>query len=667
MAAVRGIFAVSDSVYLKNRNYWTSLSDVWINQLPNTGYFIRGSIFPGTNLSNIDKLDYSTDTTFSLPSFAIGSGTGHNALASLTNGYVIGGFSSPSANNFKLTFSSDTVALTPSIASSPPTNAAECGNTTSGYFSGGQQVTTTLKLTYSSDTLAPSPTTNLTIVRFSYAASGSETAGYYSGGTGGGIPDNSTTDKLTYSNDLFTQLPNASLYYPTSVGTASGNSTNGYNGNGFPAISRAKLTKLVYATDTRSGGSGMLYSVRSATSTGNSTSGYFGGGFSPASGYSTMNKLNYSTDVMQDSISGRLSIGRYDARALSARANSLNLWTRFSDGSTTSNLASIPTVTPTSQTALSESQNTGYFGGGFTPGPLFYSTMDKLTYSSDTTAAVPGAALSAARGDLAATGSSTAGYFGGGNSGAIPGPLSLMNKLTYSTDTTNTPPSANLGAGRYRLAATGNSTAGYFGGGVIVPGARTTMEKIFYSGDLTISIPTANLSIGRSLLAATGSSTAGYFGGGSNIVPARVSTMDKLTYSTDITVFTPTANLSAAREDLAATGNSTAGYFGGGIPGPLSTMDKLTYSTDTTVFTHTANLSVVRWGLAATGNSTAGYFGGGLPGPGPLSSMDKLTYSTDTTAAAPSGANLSAVRDSLAASSARANALSSSVPLSVVV
>ena len=44
--------------------------------------------------------------------------------------------------------------------------------------------------------------------------------------------------------------------------------------------------------------------------------------------------------------------------------------------------------------------NTGYFGGG-TPGPV--STMDKVTYSSDTTAAVPGAALSVARYGLAAS------------------------------------------------------------------------------------------------------------------------------------------------------------------------------------------------------------------------------------------------------------------------
>jgi hypothetical protein len=81
--------------------------------------------------------------------------------------------------------------------------------------------------------------------------------------------------------------------------------------------------------------------------------------------------------------------------------------------------------------------------------------MDKVTYSSDTTAAVPGAALSVARYYLAATGNSTAGYFGGGN----PGPRTTMDKVTYSSDTRAAVPGAALSAARYGLAATGNSTA----------------------------------------------------------------------------------------------------------------------------------------------------------------------------------------------------------------
>jgi hypothetical protein len=231
-----------------------------------------------------------------------------------------------------------------------------------------------------------------------------------------------------------------------------------------------------------------------------------------------------------------------------------------------------------------ETQQHGYFGGGF-PSPK--TTMDKVTYASDTTAAVPGAALSVARGYLAATGNSTAGYFGGGSGPSV---FSTMDKVTYSSDTTAAVPGAALSVARYDLAAssaranalptinpapsspavrfsdgTGPSpNTGYFGGGL--PGPRSTMDKVTYASDTTAAVPGAALSVARSYVAATGNSTAGYFGGGSAPVAA---TMDKVTYASDTTAAVPGAALSVARFGLAATGNSTAGYFGGGTPGPV--------------------------------------------------------------------------------------------------
>jgi hypothetical protein len=79
--------------------------------------------------------------------------------------------------------------------------------------------------------------------------------------------------------------------------------------------------------------------------------------------------------------------------------------------------------------------------------------MDKVTYATDTTAFTPGANLSGNRWELAATGSSTSGYFGGG---FVPASttLSTMDKVTYSTDTTAFTPGANLSAARWGLSAT---------------------------------------------------------------------------------------------------------------------------------------------------------------------------------------------------------------------
>jgi len=367
-----------------------------------------------------------------------------------------------------------------------------------------------------------------------------------------------------------------------------------------------------------------------------------------------MDKLTYSTDTTAVVSGAALSAARSNLAASSARANALPV-------------TEPPAATPTPQTASSTipSPNTGYFGGGYSTG--IESTMDKVTYSTDTTAAVPGAALSVARNSLAATGNSTAGYFGGGGSS---GYESTMDKVTYASDTTAAVPGAALSDARSGLAATGNSTAGYFSG--------TTMDKVTYASDTTAAVPGANLSVARGGVAATGNSTAGYFGGGTNssLSPKIVSTMDKVTYASDTTAAVPGAALSGVRYVLAATGNSEAGYFGGGFKTPpqflYSTMDKLTYSTDTRTTVPGAALSAPRYSLAATGNSEAGYFGGGV-GPDPSSpfttkvaTVDKLTYSSETTAAVP-GANLSVARQGVAASSARANGLPTTVFSSVIV
>ena len=81
-------------------------------------------------------------------------------------------------------------------------------------------------------------------------------------------------------------------------------------------------------------------------------------------------------------------------------------------------------------------------GGGGNPSQV--STMDKLTYSSDTTAAVPGAVLSVPKRSMGATGNSTAGYFAGGLANSIsPGQISTVDKLTYASDTTAALPSGS--------------------------------------------------------------------------------------------------------------------------------------------------------------------------------------------------------------------------------
>ena len=290
-------------------------------------------------------------------------------------------------------------------------------------------------------------------------------------------------------------------------------------------------------------------------------------------------------------------------------------------------------------TGAVETFQTGYFGGG---DPVT-SVVDRIDYSNDTSTASPKGPLSLARNRLAATGNSSFGYFGGGN----PGPRSTVDRIDYSNDTATASPKGPLSVARNRLAATGNSSFGYFGGGYL---SYSTVDRIDYSNDTATASVRGPLSVARYSPTATGNQSYGYFGGGA---PSTRSTVDRIDYSNDTATLSVRGPLSLARNRLAATGNSSYGYFAGGEP-EFSTVDRIDYSNDTATASPKGPLSAGRKRLAATGNSSFGYFGGGDPGP--RTTVDRIDYSNDTATASPKGP-LSVARYGLAASSARANAL----------
>jgi len=601
MTETRGVFSLRTVVKKKILNDWVDLSDVWVSPspievttiFPNTGYF--GGGFPLS--STMDKVTYASDTTAAVPGAALSAAR-----------YAMGA----------------------------------TGNSTAGYFGGGHPgpVSTMEKVTYSTDTTAAVPGAALSAARYALAATGNSTAGYFGGGYFSG--QRSTMDKVTYSTDTTAAVPGAFLSDGRSYLAATGNSESGYFGGGQPGP-RSTMDKVTYSTDTTVAVPGAALSVARSYlgATGNSGAGYFGGG-----SVTTMEKVTYASDTLVAVPGSFLTTARYGVAASSARANALP--------------ETITTINPASSSpavrfndGTSATPNTGYFGGGINF-PAIFTTMNKVTYSSDTTTAVPGAALSVARFGAAATGNSTAGYFGGG--GALPSPatFSTMDKVTYSTDTTAAVPGAALSVARTRPAASSaRANANLFPS--LDPPEQTSQTP------KTTLVPTL-----------IPSPNTGYFGGGFSGLSRDI--MDKVTYSTDTIAAVPGAALNATRFYLAATGNSTAGYFGGGDVGgsvTFSGMDKVSYAIDTTVAVPGASLSVARSALSATGNSTAGYFGGGnVPGPSPFfSTMDKVTYASDTTAAVP-GAALSIARYGAAASSARANALpveSSIIPIPVPV
>ena len=287
----------------------------------------------------------------------------------------------------------------------------------------------------------------------------------------------------------------------------------------------------------------------------------------------------------------------------------------------------------------------GWFGGGGNAGVM--STVQRITYATDTATASARGPLSVISRNLAAAGNETNGWFGGGYSSAA---ISTVQRITYATDTATASVRGPLSAVTYNSAAAGNTTDAWFGGGYFI---RSTVNRITFATDTATASIRAPLNSGRSYFAAAGNTTDAWFGGGK--APNQSSTVQRITYATDTATASVRGPLSSARYILAATGNTTDGWFGGGMVATpsfeyLSTVNRITYATDTVTASVRGPLSSARYSLAAAGNTTDGWFGGGQGAgePGTESIVDRITFATDTATASVRGP-LSSARYKLAA------------------
>jgi uncharacterized membrane protein YdcZ (DUF606 family) len=286
----------------------------------------------------------------------------------------------------------------------------------------------------------------------------------------------------------------------------------------------------------------------------------------------------------------------------------------------------------------------GYFAGGFTGAAI--ATTDRITFSTGTTAAFTAANLSQARYWIAGSSDkSTYGYISGGSINASTR-VTTVDRITFSTGTTAAFTAANLSTAREGGAGLSDgSTYGYFAGGTT--GANVvTADRITFSTGTTAAFTAANLSQARRYLASSSDgSTYGYFAGGNT--DQDVATADRITFSTGTTAAFTAANLSQAKSQLAGLSDgSTYGYFAGGTTGAnilVATADRIAFSTGTTAAFTAANLSQARRGVVVTSDGiTYGYFVGGYTATA-VTTSDRITFSTGTTAAF-TAANLSTAK-----------------------
>ena len=293
------------------------------------------------------------------------------------------------------------------------------------------------------------------------------------------------------------------------------------------------------------------------------TAGWYAGGNTGS--LSTVQRITFATDTATATVRGPLSAGTYDMGATG-------------------------TLTY------------GWYGGGGNPNAS--TTVTRITFATDSAISTNRGPLNRVTIALAATTTDTYGWFGGGYN-ASGQTLSGISRVTYATDTNTATGVGPLSLDQGRLAATGDGTTyGWFGGGNAASiGVYSIVNRITYASDTNTSTTRGPLSLARRNLSATGNTTDGWYAGG--LSPSTVSTVDRITYATDTATASVRGPLTSIRFGLTASCDNTYGWFGGGYspsatPGTLSQVNRITFATDTTTATTRGSLATSAYGLSAT-------------------------------------------------------------------
>ena len=294
----------------------------------------------------------------------------------------------------------------------------------------------------------------------------------------------------------------------TSFAPPSGATASWYTGqNGTVTI-----TRITYATDTAISTNRGALNVTAGTTTGTGTltDGWFGGNSGPGS---VVQRITFATDTATASVRGPLSVARgYTA-------------------------------------ATSDTTTYGWFGGGYGSAPVpVRSTVDRITFATDTaTASVRGPLVRKVY-ILAGIGTTTSGWYCGGRDNSVPINYSEVSRITYATDTATTSARGSLTTTASGAAATGDGTT--YGWVTVGNGGQSTVNRITYANDTaTASIrgPMNGSTYGG---AGTGNDTYGYF------APRYLgqSTVSRITFATDTNTAT-------------AVGMTNGSGYSGGVSG----------------------------------------------------------------------------------------------------
>jgi len=241
-------------------------------------------------------------------------------------------------------------------------------------------------------------------------------------------------------------------------------------------------------------------------------------------------------------------------------------------------LSALRTINDTSVTIINgvvQGSTYGYTSGGH-PGPsVALKTIDKFSFSSNTTASYVGDLVGI--GPAPTTGlrfaagqsSETHGYHSGGETGTG-SKTNIIQKFSFTSDG-NATDIADLTRSSGGIAGQISSTHGYTSGGLSP--YSNVIDKFPFSTDVN-AVDVGNLTVARSLVAGQSSTDNGYSSGGpsSNVI-------DKFPFATDANA-TDVGNLTVSGGGAAGQSSTVSGYTSGSNSPVSDTVDKFPFSTD---------------------------------------------------------------------------------------
>mgnify|MGYP001466139127 CR=1 FL=1 len=632
----------------------------------------------------VQRIDYSSDTSTTSPKGPVTLAKfKHSAFSSTTHGYFTGG-TSPAENTGtgwtttdRIDYSNDTATalvkgpLSQGRQFTTSTSSRDNGNPSTvlnpavpatrsesypnpaagpafGYFGGGDATLSTIdRVDYSNDTAVAAAKGPLADARYALAGTSSKDYGYFGGGysPAGGGTRWSRIDRIDYASDGSTALVKGNMTSGRSSVYGTGNLSYGYFGGGATDIYAAmtNIDRVDYANDTPTASPKGPLSVQRGRSCalGTLSYGYFTGGNDNTPGYpviSSVDRLDYASDSSTTVLKGNLTIAR---KSIGGAGNS----------------------------------SYGYLSGGRVDSPslAYFSTIDRIDYSSDTSTASPKGSLSAATSYRTGTGDASYGYMGGGQIVSPSSPYtktSSVERIDYSNDTAIASPKGPLTVIQYGAGGASaldnakpnptNKTVDKGADGFEVPvpptetfgpaygyiphgwPVNTRIQRIDFDNDTATTVNKGNLAQKAGYSAGMSNTTHGYVTGGLN--PAEQTTVQRIDYASDTSTAATKGPINyPTRNSAGNMGNTTHGYIASGSGGS-SRVDRITYASDTSTATSRAALATAipgGWSVSGISDASYGYVVGG--GYGGSTYIQRIDFSNDNATPSPKS-NLTTAR-----------------------